>query len=360
MMAPLSRHAARRERDQHGLPLLPRPPRPRPDEAALRARVGRAHADARRAVQGDVVRHRPRSALPRAPPRPRLRRPREAHAQAPAERGARADRRLPRGPPALGRGHPHRALSGARARARGRGRRPHRASRRATRAPSRSTCARRRSRRAPLLTVEVDGQVVQRGARAGARAHCCSSYREAGGWRVGLPPQLPSARSRSGPAARARSPTRTTARSRTCTAPATPPTPQLLKQAAERGAQGWPLWLWRVQQKVVADTEVTDALMRSHHLVLYATPGSNGVLERIAARLPIRIDAASVALGARRIEGKGVGTKLHLSEPARARPLRHRAGRADRRGGARRQQPAGLPARLRRLYATRPRPAARG
>lgn len=93
-----------------------------------------------------------------------------------------------------------------------------------------------------------------------------------------------------------------------------------LKQAATRGAQGWPLWLWRVQQKVVADTEVTDALMRSHHLVLYATAGSNRVLERIAGDLPISVQKDAVALGERRIAEKGVGVKfIHPNPLAPAR-----------------------------------------
>jgi poly(3-hydroxybutyrate) depolymerase len=88
-----------------------------------------------------------------------------------------------------------------------------------------------------------------------------------------------------------------------------------LKKTAERGAHGWPLWLWDVQQKVVADTEVTDELMRSHSLVLYATPGSNRVLERIAASLPVRIDADGVVLGGRRIQAPGVGVKLIYPNP---------------------------------------------
>ncbi|MDH5676498.1 MAG: extensin family protein [Myxococcales bacterium] len=88
-----------------------------------------------------------------------------------------------------------------------------------------------------------------------------------------------------------------------------------LKQSAERGAHGWPLWLWRLQQKVVADTEVDAALMASHHLVLYGTPGSNGVLERIAGRLPVAIDRAGVKLGSRRFDGPEVGVKFIHPNP---------------------------------------------
>ncbi|HMI94854.1 MAG TPA: hypothetical protein VK509_25950, partial [Polyangiales bacterium] len=48
---------------------------------------------------------------------------------------------------------------------------------------------------------------------------------------------------------------------------ADPAATEALKRAAQRGASGWPLWLWRVQQPVLADSEVTDAIARSHHLV---------------------------------------------------------------------------------------------
>jgi hypothetical protein len=88
-----------------------------------------------------------------------------------------------------------------------------------------------------------------------------------------------------------------------------------LKRAAQRGAQGWPLWLWRVQQPVLADSEVTDAIARSHTLVLYGTPGSNSVLERIAGSLPIKVEQDAVVLGTRRISGPGVGTRFIYPSP---------------------------------------------
>ncbi|MFI5308623.1 MAG: extensin family protein, partial [Polyangiales bacterium] len=88
-----------------------------------------------------------------------------------------------------------------------------------------------------------------------------------------------------------------------------------LKKTAERGAHGWPLWLWGVQQKVLADSEVDDAFMRSHNLVLYATPGSNRLLDRIAARLPVRIDGEGIVLGGRRFAASGVGIKLIYPNP---------------------------------------------
>ncbi|MGD8858602.1 MAG: extensin family protein [Myxococcales bacterium] len=88
-----------------------------------------------------------------------------------------------------------------------------------------------------------------------------------------------------------------------------------LRKSAERGAHGWPLWLWRVQQKVVADRDVTPEMMRESHLVLYGTPGSNGVLERIADRLPIRVEEDAVVAGNDRFDGKGVGVKMIHPNP---------------------------------------------
>ena len=88
-----------------------------------------------------------------------------------------------------------------------------------------------------------------------------------------------------------------------------------LRRSAERGARGWPLWLWRVDQPVVADTEVDEALMRTHHLVLYGTPGANSLLSRMEGRLPIRIDAAGVSVGDKRFTGAGVGTKFVYPNP---------------------------------------------
>ena len=88
-----------------------------------------------------------------------------------------------------------------------------------------------------------------------------------------------------------------------------------LKKQAERGARGWPLWLWRVVQRVVADTEVSEDMLRDNHLVLYATPGSHALLTRIEAQLPIRVEADAVVLGNQRFSDKGVGTKFIYPNP---------------------------------------------
>ncbi len=88
-----------------------------------------------------------------------------------------------------------------------------------------------------------------------------------------------------------------------------------LKQIAEKGARGYPLWLWTVEQEVVPDSAVTPELARSAHLVLYGTPGDNAVLDRLSPKLPIRVDGEAVELGARRFAQKGVGTRFIYPNP---------------------------------------------
>jgi enterochelin esterase-like enzyme len=171
-------------------------------------------------------------------------------------------------------------------------------------------------REAPLtgtqLTINVDGKDVCSRARS-AFGDSVHLYRDAAGWHDGVLPADPR-------------PTKKPGSSGPITdayfdgmvhvyGTADPSVTEALKKSATRGAQGWPVWLWRVEQPVIADTEVTDALMHSKHLVLYGTPGSNRVLEKIAAQLPVRIDAASVTLGARTFDGKGVGVKMIYPNP---------------------------------------------
>ena len=88
-----------------------------------------------------------------------------------------------------------------------------------------------------------------------------------------------------------------------------------LKQVAERGARGYPLWLWSVEQEVVADTAVTPELAAGAHLVLYGTPGDNAVLDRIAAKLPIRVEEGAVKLGARAVGDASAGTRFIYPNP---------------------------------------------
>jgi hypothetical protein len=88
-----------------------------------------------------------------------------------------------------------------------------------------------------------------------------------------------------------------------------------LKKLAEKGARGWPLWLWTVEQEVVKDSDVTPELAKSAHLVLYGTPGDNLVLDRLRDKLPIRVEADAVVVGAKRYANKGVGTRFIYPNP---------------------------------------------
>ena len=58
---------------------------------------------------------------------------------------------------------------------------------------------------------------------------------------------------------------------------------------------------WRLQfrgeARVKQDTEVTDADLAAHHLVLWGDPSSNALLARIASKLPLRWDSTGVHAG---------------------------------------------------------------
>ncbi|MDB4977738.1 MAG: hypothetical protein JWN48_6079, partial [Myxococcaceae bacterium] len=88
-----------------------------------------------------------------------------------------------------------------------------------------------------------------------------------------------------------------------------------LKQLAEKGARGYPLWLWTVEQEVIADTALTPEISKNAHVVLYGTPGDNAVLDRIAGKLPIQVDATSVKLAGQSFAQKGVGTRFIYPNP---------------------------------------------
>ncbi len=175
-------------------------------------------------------------------------------------------------------------------------------------------------RRVPLpasgdVRIVVDEHEVYRGPRAplGHEVHVARD--DAGGpWRLGFPDEPEGTRVKrpgvSGPLTDAyytrmvhvygtRDPEHTDA----------------LRRAAERGARGWPVWLWRFEQEVVADTEVTDELARNATLVLYGTAGDNAVLERIREELPIRVDEDAVVVGARRHAGRDVGVRFIYPNP---------------------------------------------
>jgi dienelactone hydrolase len=60
--------------------------------------------------------------------------------------------------------------------------------------------------------------------------------------------------------------------------------------------------IFRGEAIIKADTEISDADIASSNLVLWGDPSSNKVLARIAAKLPIGWDAASITVGAQKFE----------------------------------------------------------
>ncbi len=169
-------------------------------------------------------------------------------------------------------------------------------------------------RDAPLAEetrIVVDGIEVHRGARA-ALGHRFHVLREGENWRAGFPRE-PVKSKRPGLAG----PITDTYYGRMVHVFGTqkPEHEETLRRAAERGARGWPLWSWDLRQEVIADTEVTEALMREATVVLYGTQGDNAVLDRIAGALPIRVDGEAVVMGSRRFTGADVGTRFVYPNP---------------------------------------------
>lgn len=163
------------------------------------------------------------------------------------------------------------------------------------------------------VVVKVDGAEAYRGPRAplGHRAHFA---RKGGGFELGFPDdaesELVKAPGLSGPITDAYY-DRMIHVYGTGVAEDT----EALRDAAERAAKGWPLWAWDIRQEVLADTEVTEAHLRDANIVLYATPGSNALLARMAKRLPIQVDASGVVVGTERYEGAGVGVRFVYPNP---------------------------------------------
>ena len=163
------------------------------------------------------------------------------------------------------------------------------------------------------LTVSIDGREVYSAARSAA-ASPLLAMREGDGWRLGAPAAAPNKLEKvagsAGPITDAYFGSLVHVYGTRDPALA----PQL-KHSAERGARGWPLWLWRVDQAVMADTEVTPEVMRRSDLVLYGTPGSNSLLDRAAPNLPIKIESDAIVAGDQRWSGPGVGTKFIYPSP---------------------------------------------
>ena len=89
-----------------------------------------------------------------------------------------------------------------------------------------------------------------------------------------------------------------------------------LRRVAQQGANGWPLWVWNLGQRVVADTDVTEEMAASAHLALYGGPGDNAVLARIRDALPIRAEESAIVFdNGERFAGGQLGVRFIYPNP---------------------------------------------
>ncbi|MET0385655.1 MAG: extensin family protein [Polyangiales bacterium] len=162
------------------------------------------------------------------------------------------------------------------------------------------------------LKVVADGQVVYDAGVSGLGERL-ALVREATGWKIGTPQQPLGAAKQPGSAGPI-----TDAYYRSLLhvyGTKDPAATDGLRKTAEKGARGWPLWLWRVEQRVLADSEVTAELMRDHDLVLYGSAANHALLERVENTLPIKVDGDAIVAGDQRYTGRGVGAKFIHPNP---------------------------------------------
>lgn len=66
---------------------------------------------------------------------------------------------------------------------------------------------------------------------------------------------------------------------------------------------------------IKADTEVTDAALKSHSLILIGNPQSNLITRRLVETLPVQFEEEALVLGKKRFEGQGVGISIIHPSP---------------------------------------------
>ncbi|HPB99059.1 MAG TPA: hypothetical protein PKW66_24250, partial [Polyangiaceae bacterium] len=70
---------------------------------------------------------------------------------------------------------------------------------------------------------------------------------------------------------------------------------------------------------IVADVDVDSAMASSHALFLIGGAGSNAIVNRIADKLPLRLEGNQVVLGGHRLEGKELGMMFIYPNPEHPR-----------------------------------------
>jgi len=96
---------------------------------------------------------------------------------------------------------------------------------------------------------------------------------------------------------------------------AVPGETEQLKAAAERAGNNWILWILNHDQRVVADSEVTEQDIRDRTLVLFGTVRDNTLLARIAPGLPLGIGEDGIRVGEHLFAGEDVGVRLIAPNP---------------------------------------------
>ncbi len=88
--------------------------------------------------------------------------------------------------------------------------------------------------------------------------------------------------------------------------------------AARKAAEAFADWGPNVRARfaVVADTEVTPALMASRNLVLVGNAAVNRVVASLSEKLPVRQDAESTFAAGRRVAGPDASFRLHYPNPS--------------------------------------------
>lgn len=97
----------------------------------------------------------------------------------------------------------------------------------------------------------------------------------------------------------------------------TPISPELADWVGNEEARALFRWQrqFRGDARIKWDRDITDADIASSNLVLWGDPGSNAVLSRIIGRLPVKWDAAGVAIEGRNFTGTGVVPVLIYPNP---------------------------------------------
>lgn len=149
------------------------------------------------------------------------------------------------------------------------------------------------------VKIEIDDGELRAPPPASDRSWSCSVYKDSGQWRIGPRPSdgLRKVPGLQGPIDHAFMDSFLIVKpSGTCAAPKID---AWAKAEMQHAIEHWRRH-FRGHPRLKQDTEVTDADIAAHHLVLWGDPKANKLLARIAAQLPIRWEGEDIAATGRR------------------------------------------------------------